>query len=464
MQNVQFYFGTQAKFDALTEYNELALYFITDTQRLYKGSKLFATGAMATTMVDGLMSKEDKVALDELIASQGTSTLTPVDGTITIVDNKIGVAISAQKGNALQKIEDGLFVPSTQEVSIPEYSIEKQVVADEGFNATYKLKKTLNGVDSYVGDSINFSIDAVLETAEFKIVSIEGQPYESAKVGDPYLDLGFNTSDKNHVYVPLKGLVDTYVAGNGIKIENNVVSINIAVDSHGLTAVNGEMAMLLATSEQDGAMSKEDKVFIDSIPTTYASKAEMNAITQRVKYEVFSKPAGTITKIMDNEIRICCLDNTVWTQQAVGPTGNPDRFYIGLKVYAPVGADHFMEDLKKTIEDETVFNFTDDFSGRDSYGNGYSLVWLPVAAKQEDGSWKYYGDNSTTDKMIGWYYTSAFYDASNNLLSKETIRINLVNENMGTEVIPYYMNNYVTDTELESAISDVSATMLWTEM
>lgn len=462
--NVRFFFGTQAKYDALAEYDNLALYFITDTQRLYKGSQLFATGSDATSMASGLMSKDDKIALEELIANQGSTNLTPVDGTITISNNKIGVAISAEEGNALQKFADGLFVSPAPVISIPEYSIEKQAVADEGYSSTYKLKKTVGSEVSYVGDSINFALDAVLETAEFKNVVIKDVPYEGAEVGDPYLELGFNTSDKQHVYVPMKGLVDTYVAGNGIKIENNVISINLASNTHGLTIVDGEMTMLLATAEQDGAMSKEDKVFINSIPSTYASKAEMNAITQRVKYEVFSKPAGTTVKVMDNEIRICCAADTVWTEQAVGPTGNPDRFYVGLKVYAPIGADHFMEDLKKTIEDTTVFDFTDEFSGRDAYGNGYSLVWLPVAAKQEDGTWKYYGDNSTESKMIGWYYTSAFYDVSNNLLSNETIRINLVNENMDTEVIPYYMNNYVTDAELESAISDVSASMVWGEL
>jgi hypothetical protein len=36
--------------------------------------------------------------------------------------------------------------------------------------------------------------------------------------------------------------------------------------------------MLLATADQDGAMSKEDKAFIDSIPTTYATITGINDI------------------------------------------------------------------------------------------------------------------------------------------------------------------------------------------
>lgn len=325
MQNVLFYFGTQAKYDALAEYNDLALYFITDTQRLYRGSKLYAVGTEASAAASGLLSAEGYQKLQALIAGGSTSVLTPSDSTIKIADGKIGVQVSGNEGNLLEVRDDGLFV--------------------------------------------------VLDT---------------------------------------------------IPVEK-------------VTGLENKLA-------------------------TYVTKEEVNTTVKRVKYDVFSKPAGTTVRITDNEIRICCANNTEWKEQAVGPTGDANKYYVGLKVYAPVGADHFMEDLKKVIEDQTIFDFTDDFSGRDPYGNGYSIVWLPVAEKQPDGAWKYYGDNSTEDKMIGWYYTSAFYDASNNLLSKETIRINLANENMSTEITPYYMNSYVTDTELKDAISSVGTTMTWNEL
>ena len=452
-QNVLFKFGTRAQFDAIVTKNEATLYWLTDTQELYKGNVLFGKGALASETASGLLSAEDYKKLQELIVTGGTVDLTPVDGTIVIEDKKIGVAISTQDGNALVAVEGGLFVPT---VAVPEYAIERQETADDGYAVSYKLKKTVDGTSSYVGDVINVPKDLVLKSATLKTVVEVDVPYAGAAVGDPYIHMVFNDAAASDIYVPVKGLVDTYTAGAGIEIVDNVVGVKIAADAHGLVAVEGGLSINLATTTSDGAMSAADKAFIDSIPSTYASRAEMNAIAQRVKYEVFSKPAGTTAKVMDNEIRICCAADTAWTEQAVGSNGNPDRFYIGLKIYAPIGADHFMEDLKKTIEDTTVFDFTDEFSGRDSYGNGYSLVWLPVAAKQADGTWKYYGDGSTADKMIGWYYTSAFYDASDNLLSKETIRINLVNENMDTETIPYYMNNYATKEALESLENNIS--------
>ena len=166
-QNVRFYFGLQSKYDALVEKNPLALYFIEDTNRLYKGDILIATGAVVNSIASGLMSAEDKKKLDEIVAS-GIRELVPVDNSLIIVDTEngksSGVAISAQDGNAIEVVEDGLFVPSAKEVSIPEYSIEKQTVADEGYAVSYKLKKVVDGEISYVGDTINVAKDMVKET------------------------------------------------------------------------------------------------------------------------------------------------------------------------------------------------------------------------------------------------------------------------------------------------------------
>jgi hypothetical protein len=118
----------------------------------------------------------------------------------------------------------------------------------------------------------------VLQGATLKTVTETDVPYVGAVIGDPYIDMAFNDAAQSHVYIPVKGLVDAYTAGDCIEIVDNKVSVKIAEDAHGLVAVNGSMAMLLATAEQDGAMSKEDKAFIDSIPTTYATIAGINDI------------------------------------------------------------------------------------------------------------------------------------------------------------------------------------------
>ena len=227
--NVRFFFGTLAKYQALESKDPLALYFLTDEETgkvyLYKGSQLYASDALASAIADGWMSKEDKINLDNLVTNAITG-LTPVDGSIVVTDgNKIGVALSAEAGNILSLKSDGLYVDASGSINVPEYSIEKQAVADEGFNATYKLKKTVGSESSYVGDAINVAIDAVLSSAEFKTATEADVPYEGAAIGDPYIELGFNDDARTHLYVPMKGLVDTYVAGDGIKIIDNTIKL-----------------------------------------------------------------------------------------------------------------------------------------------------------------------------------------------------------------------------------------------
>ena len=452
-KNVLFMFGTLAKYKALETKDPMALYFVTDEDTgkvyLYKGDKLYASDALASAIADGWMSKEDKVNLDNLVANAITG-LTPVDGSIVVSNgNKIGVAVSPEAGNILSLKSDGLYVDASGSIDVPEYSIERQAVADEGFNATYKLKKTVNGVDSYVGDPINFAIDAVLETAEFKTVSTKNEPYEGAKVGDPYLDLGFNTSDKNHVYVPLKGLVDTYVAGEGIKIENNVVSINLGSVTNGLHFVDGTLNLALATKDSAGAMSAIDKVALDKlvaldIPTTYG-----------VAYEISNKPTGTLVNYNGKEIRVMCPADTEWALQNVGEGGDSSKYYIGFKAYAPSSdINSFKESLSTTMTDQTMYYFEDnDFAGIDANGRKYSIVWLPVCKHNDDDTWTYYGANSTSDKLIGWNYCVEWYNASGVCVASDLIRINLANEDCVYSIEPYYMSKYVTTDEMIAAMS-----------
>ena len=67
--DVVFKAGTRAQYDALETYDSNTLYWITDTQEVFKGGTLFGVGAEATSTAAGLLSAEDKAALDELVAT-----------------------------------------------------------------------------------------------------------------------------------------------------------------------------------------------------------------------------------------------------------------------------------------------------------------------------------------------------------------------------------------------------------
>lgn len=95
MAKVKFFtVDLRSTFDALTTKDEFALYWILETQELYKGDLLFAVGKEASTASAGLMSAEDKLKLDTLSNIDGAtrfigkSETDPLTGVITI-DGKV---------------------------------------------------------------------------------------------------------------------------------------------------------------------------------------------------------------------------------------------------------------------------------------------------------------------------------------------------------------------------------------
>jgi len=277
--NVKFYsVKLKSTYEALEVKDNLSLYWIIETSELYKGEQLFGTGAIATQAAAGLLSAEDKAKLDALVAASGKVNLTAVDGTIKIVDTadgkSIGVAISKNEGNALVAVEDGLFVPVAKEIAIPEYEIEKQEIAEDGYATSYKLKKTVNGEVSYVGDTINIAKDMVLQSATLEVVTEENVPYEGAVVGDPYIDMAFNDATGTHIYIPVSGLVDTIKAGQGISVVDNTVSVKLSsVDGNLLTIADDGG---LFVSVPGCSFTPVEKAQLAAIPMVYATKDEVD--------------------------------------------------------------------------------------------------------------------------------------------------------------------------------------------
>lgn len=516
MANVRFYSGTRAQYDSLVSHNPLALYFCDDTGELFKGDICLSDGIrivptrsdlpecscaadgivyfiaetksgfmvspdrtewlqtiyapvtdaytipeeeMYTTVttVGAVRDIEKKIyERIEEIATGGLSTLTAIDGTIAIADTAdggkaIGVAIAKQDGNALQAVDGGLFVPT---VVVPEYSIEKQLTAEAGFSASYKLKKSVNGEVSYVGDTINIAKDLVLQSATLETVTENGVPYEGAKVGDPYIKMIFNNEDASNLYIPVKGLVDTYVAGDGIAIIDNKISVKLAANTHGLVAVDGALALNLATKTSDGAMSKEDKAFIDSIPTTYVAH----------KYEVSNTPVGTLVNYGEKEVRIMIPSSTEFIKQTVGAGGDANTYYVTFKTYVPNDAIiGYVEHLGGQVDAEVLTDLKTD-----EYGRRYQPTWLGVAKFDETtNTWSYYGKNSSTDKFIGWDYQIDWYNAEGIMAASDSIRINLSNEDCHNYIRPYYGPDNDLSTEVKSVKESVAAmeeSYTWGEM
>jgi hypothetical protein len=78
---------------------------------------------------------------------------------------------------------------------------------------------------------------------------------------------------------PIAGNILTAVDG-GLFVPS--IPVKLADNSHGLAMVDGTLTLNLATKDSDGAMSKEDKAFLDAIPETYATSERVDALEETV--------------------------------------------------------------------------------------------------------------------------------------------------------------------------------------
>lgn len=188
---------------------------------------------------------------------------------------------------------------------------------------------------------------------------------------------------------------------------------------------------------------KIDKAVLDTVATANAYTDKKVELAEKVKYEITSKPVGTIVNYGEKEIRVMCPSDTEWVKQNVGETGNANMYYMGFKAYAPENAVSFKEGDHGVIVDK-MFTFDDDFAGTDEFGRNYSIVWLALASYDESSNtWSYYGEKSTVNKYIGWDYVVEWYDAEGIMIASDGIRINLSNEECHSSIEPYYMNNAI---------------------
>lgn len=479
MANVLFKRGTSVEYNALPEKDPNALYFLTDVMQFWVGDKFFGTGAEASEQAAGLLSSEDKAALDKLIQS-GVVGFTPVDGSIVIdagdAGNKtIGVQLSKKEHNAIKLEDDGLFVDGDSVGA--EYEIEQAEDAGDA-QAVYKLKKTVNGESTYAGVDIKIPKDKVIKGGSLKTVTEPDTPYSGAQVGDPYLDITLANDEETHVYIPVKGIVDTsdFVIGS---IKSGKGEALIANDETGGGAwfirpdgiqgyvgvndgseANGKgtpMAQLYAAKkEEDGSIKDGSFLSAYQDKITYVSQSRaknggklsdpMGEIAilddiEKVKTEarvLYTVNHYEITNLLDGcrvdmngrEIRVMFPKDAHFVKPEGHAEGRDnDCYYFGVKVYAPSDdVTGFKESDKETVPPETEKEgFDGPSSGIDAYGRKYDICWFPAAKWTEPDTWTYYGKESKAGMCIGWYHTIEWYK-EDVCVGSETVRINLTNE------------------------------------
>lgn len=204
------------------------------TQATVYGAKKAAADAQAAAEA-AQTDADGKVASVSATADKGIE----IAGTATAPT--VGIKLDPADGNAATLSAAGLMV-TVPEVAVPVYDIVKD--ADSGdYAAIYHLTK--DGTNT--GAAINIPKDLFVK--EGKVVdNPTGQP------AGKYIELTLQNQD-NPIYINVADLVDAYTAGNGIEISaSNEVSAKVVV-ANGLSVDATGIAMGLASTDANGAMS-----------------------------------------------------------------------------------------------------------------------------------------------------------------------------------------------------------------
>lgn len=257
MANVRFYSGTKEQYLSLASHNPLALYFCENTGEIYKGD---------ICLTDGIRIVPTRADLPECICA--------ADGVVYfIAETKSGYMISPDRTEWLQTI----YAPVTDAYSIPEeemYTTVTTVGAVRDIEA--KIYKRIEEVASSGGGTTN-------------LVPVDG----SLIIKDNTIDIGISAEPGNALTKKTDGLYvgtstsGNYAAGSGLTLVDGTFSIKLAENAHGLVAVDGALSLSLATANSDGAMSKEDKAFIDALRDSssasgYVTRAELQQVQESV--------------------------------------------------------------------------------------------------------------------------------------------------------------------------------------
>lgn len=260
---------------------------------------------------------------------------------------------------------------------------------------------------------------------------------------------------------PKIGWIDANGNFRLVEHENDFAELEAVIakkaDAADVEALEAEVATKVNAEEVD---AKIETAVSDSInvANAYTNKMVEAAMDEHLtkKYEIANVPVGTLVDYREDEIRVMCAADAVFTKQAVGEGGDANSYYMTFKTYVPsddvVG---YIEHLGDQVDSEILTNFSVD-----EYGRRYQPTWLALAKYDEaTDTWTYYGKNSSENKYIGWNYQIDWYDVNGMMIATDCIRINLSNENCHSTIEPYYVNNVKTyvDTQIEEKIAEVES-------
>lgn len=199
-----------------------------------------------------------------------------------------------------------------------DYTVVKDDVAATGYAATYHLTK--DGTN--VGAAINIPKDMVVSSGSVETCTEADVPVEGLEVGDKYIDLVLANASSSHVYIPVTDLVDIYTGGNGINVNNNVISIDTSVVA---TQSNISTLNTAIGKKQDtlSSSNKLDPTFIN-VSANYRFVTDTEKSTWNGKQAAITSSNKLSSDLVDDtnktHLFVTAADKTNWNGKANAAT------------------------------------------------------------------------------------------------------------------------------------------------
>lgn len=220
--------GTLIKLASTTASGDLASDVATLQGQVADLISKVGNAAQGEVSATGLYALIDEV---KALAEGKVSSVGAADRSVTIggtaTEPTVGVAISADGGNALSLAADGLKV-TIPEVTIPEYSLKKLDAATAGMSASYQLTKGGTGI----GAVIDIPKDMMVKSGSVQTYEAGFLPAGVTEAGT-YIVLVLNDTAETKLYINVGNLIEYVTSGSA---NGDMVFINIDPQTHKVTA------------------------------------------------------------------------------------------------------------------------------------------------------------------------------------------------------------------------------------
>lgn len=213
-------------------------------------------GTIQSTIA-GVSDKVTSLETDNSTNKTNIGTLQTAVGELETSVDGLEVALGELNDKVNDSITDvqvnGVSVVSAGVAKVPGYVFEKLDTPESNAAGTYAFYKVNDGVKTEIG-KINIPLDQVLRTSSLETVTVAGEPYADAEIGDIYFVFEFQ-NNPNKIYVPAKKLTDVYVGDDSyINVVDNKISLDIAAVT---AAVKTDVGSVFASKDEVSTAKSE---------------------------------------------------------------------------------------------------------------------------------------------------------------------------------------------------------------